>query len=62
MHSQRFIFVESAFFSKWWVEQDDLTQKQVKELVDQGRLEFIGGAWSMNVRFRTFFHIENFKS
>lgn len=44
---KRFIYVESAFFSKWWREQDDKLKEQVKMLVNEGRLEFIGGAWSM---------------
>ncbi|XP_063708825.1 lysosomal alpha-mannosidase-like [Culicoides brevitarsis] len=45
---KRFIYVESAFFSMWWKEQTPELQEQVKELVNEGRLEFIGGAWSMN--------------
>ncbi|KAG5675727.1 hypothetical protein PVAND_005607 [Polypedilum vanderplanki] len=45
---KRFIYVESAFFTKWWREQDDKLKDQVKMLVNEGRLEFIGGAWSMN--------------
>lgn len=45
---KRFIYVESAFFAKWWREQDDKLKEQVKMLVNEGRLEFIGGAWSMN--------------
>lgn len=46
--SRRFIYVESAFFFKWWDEQSDSMKRIVKKLVDEGRLEFIGGAWSMN--------------
>ncbi|KAJ6646687.1 Lysosomal alpha-mannosidase [Pseudolycoriella hygida] len=46
--SRRFIYVETAFFSKWWNDQDEAMQEQVKMLVNEGRLEFIGGAWSMN--------------
>lgn len=46
--NKRFIYVESAFFFKWWNEQTDELQEQVKQLVSEGRLEFIGGAWSMN--------------
>lgn len=42
------IFYLSAFFSKWWNEQDDELREKVKMLVNEGRLEFIGGAWSMN--------------
>ncbi|XP_016964290.1 lysosomal alpha-mannosidase isoform X2 [Drosophila biarmipes] len=45
---KRFIYVESAFFFKWWKEQTTTVQDAVKMLVEQGRLEFIGGAWSMN--------------
>lgn len=45
---KRFIYVESAFFAKWWHEQDEKLRDQVKMLVNEGRLEFIGGAWSMN--------------
>lgn len=45
---KRFIYVESAFFFKWWKEQDKVLQEKVKMLVNEGRLEFVGGAWSMN--------------
>ncbi|CRK93801.1 CLUMA_CG007329, isoform A [Clunio marinus] len=45
---KRFIYVESAFFTKWWREQDDKLKEKVKMLVSEGRLGFIGGAWSMN--------------
>lgn len=44
----RFIYVESAFFFKWWKEQTESLKESVKTLVNEGRLEFIGGAWSMN--------------
>lgn len=40
--------MESAFLMKWWDEQTLELQEQVRELVNQGRLEIIGGAWSMN--------------
>lgn len=40
--------MESAFFFKWWSEQTQDIQNQVKMLVSEGRLEFTGGAWSMN--------------
>lgn len=46
--TRRFIYVETAFFFKWWNEQTPELQDQVRDLVNQGRLEFIGGAWSMN--------------
>ncbi|XP_064609244.1 lysosomal alpha-mannosidase-like [Liolophura sinensis] len=46
--TRRFIYVEIAFFKRWWDEQDDTIRHIVKGLVNQGRLEFILGAWSMN--------------
>lgn len=33
---RRFIYVEMAFFWRWWVEQTDDMQQQVKDLVNQG--------------------------
>lgn len=45
---RRFIYVESAFFWRWWGEQTKEKQGVVKNLVEEGRLEFIGGGWSMN--------------
>ncbi|CAO1353625.1 unnamed protein product [Diamesa tonsa] len=45
---KKFVYVETAFFTKWWKEQTDSLKEQVKMLVNEGRLEFIGGAWSMN--------------
>ncbi|XP_055550779.1 lysosomal alpha-mannosidase-like [Wyeomyia smithii] len=45
---RKFIYVESAFFFKWWDEQSPQTQADVKQLVQEGRLEFVNGAWSMN--------------
>lgn len=46
--ARKFIQVESAFFSRWWEDQNDELKEKVKMLVAEGRLEFIGGAWSMN--------------
>lgn len=53
---RRFIYVESAFFFKWWDHQTDELKEQVKQLVNEGRLEFIGGAWSMNDEAATHYH------
>ncbi len=44
----RFIQVETAFFWLWWHQQTKKKQDTVRMLVDAGRLEFIGGGWSMN--------------
>ncbi|XP_064076196.1 lysosomal alpha-mannosidase-like isoform X1 [Vanessa tameamea] len=45
---RRFIYVETAFFWMWWVRQSDDVRHKVHTLVRQGRLQFVGGAWSMN--------------
>ncbi|GFG40564.1 hypothetical protein Cfor_04486 [Coptotermes formosanus] len=45
---KRFIYVETAFWWKWWMKQHDSVRHQVKKLVNNGQLEFIGGGWSMN--------------
>ncbi|XP_045405914.1 lysosomal alpha-mannosidase isoform X2 [Lemur catta] len=46
--TRRFIYVEIAFFSRWWHQQTNATQEIVRELVRQGRLEFANGGWVMN--------------
>uniref|UniRef100_A0A1X7U3R1 Alpha-mannosidase n=1 Tax=Amphimedon queenslandica TaxID=400682 RepID=A0A1X7U3R1_AMPQE len=43
-----FIYVEIAFFVRWWSEQTDDTKQKVHELVSNGQLEFINGGWCMN--------------
>lgn len=46
--TRRFIYVEMAFFSRWWKQQTNVTQDAVRNLVRQGRLEFVNGGWVMN--------------
>ncbi|XP_076264017.1 lysosomal alpha-mannosidase-like [Rhynchophorus ferrugineus] len=46
--NRKFIYVETAFFWKWWLEQGDFEKNLLKELVNNGQIEFIGGGWSMN--------------
>ena len=46
--SKRFIYVEIAFFERWWNEQSEATQAKVKTLVAEKRLEFINAGWCMN--------------
>ncbi|KAF0879033.1 MA2B1 mannosidase, partial [Crocuta crocuta] len=46
--TRRFIYVEIAFFSRWWHQQTNATQEAVRDLVRQGRLEFANGGWVMN--------------
>ncbi|XP_011309552.1 lysosomal alpha-mannosidase-like [Fopius arisanus] len=45
---RRFIYVETAYLWKWWNLQDAEVHDEVKTLIKEGRLEIIGGAWSMN--------------
>uniref|UniRef100_A0A8C9GPD5 Lysosomal alpha-mannosidase n=1 Tax=Piliocolobus tephrosceles TaxID=591936 RepID=A0A8C9GPD5_9PRIM len=46
--TRRFIYVEIAFFSRWWHQQTNAMQEVVRDLVRQGRLEFANGGWVMN--------------
>lgn len=43
-----FIWCETSFFSRWWVDQDELTRDKVKRIVRNKQLEFVGGGWVMN--------------
>lgn len=45
--NRRFIYVETAYFKKWWLEQSHFTKEIVKELVKSGQFEFVNGGWSM---------------
>eukprot|EP00331_Platyophrya_macrostoma_P022192 CAMPEP_0176445692 /NCGR_PEP_ID=MMETSP0127-20121128/23863_1 /TAXON_ID=938130 /ORGANISM="Platyophrya macrostoma, Strain WH" /LENGTH=983 /DNA_ID=CAMNT_0017831547 /DNA_START=80 /DNA_END=3031 /DNA_ORIENTATION=+ len=45
---RRFMYVEMAFFSRWWREQDQNTKDMVQAMVADRRLEFIGGGWVMH--------------
>ena len=43
-----FIYVEIAFFARWWNEQSNATKDVVKKLVANRQLEFVNGGWCMN--------------
>nr|XP_020473504.1 lysosomal alpha-mannosidase [Monopterus albus] len=45
---RRFIYVETAFFYRWWKQQSSGMQQTVKQLVNEGRLEFVNGGWCMS--------------
>ena len=45
---RKFIYVEIAFFARWWYEQTPEKQAGVKKLVANGQLEFINGGWCMH--------------
>jgi lysosomal alpha-mannosidase len=46
--ARRFIYVEMAFFTRWWRQQSPAMKDRVKALVEKGQLEFINGGWCMN--------------
>ncbi|KAK7282128.1 hypothetical protein RIF29_10693 [Crotalaria pallida] len=46
--NRKFIYVEQAFFQRWWREQSEDVQKTVKNLVNAGQLEFINGGMCMH--------------
>ena len=45
---RKFIYVEQAFFQRWWRQQNNVTQRDVVGLVENGQLEFINGGWCMH--------------
>ncbi|TRY79620.1 hypothetical protein TCAL_12196 [Tigriopus californicus] len=45
---KKYIQVETAFFWRWWLEQDDQMKNMTRSLVENGQLEFVSGGWSMN--------------
>ena len=45
---RRFVASEMAFFEIWWNEQEPLVQQKVRQLVRDGRLEFVGGGYTQN--------------
>ncbi|XP_047319755.1 alpha-mannosidase [Impatiens glandulifera] len=46
--NRKFIYVEMAFFQRWWLEQSVEIQEEVRRLVDSGQLEFVNGGWCMH--------------
>ncbi|KAG7984987.1 hypothetical protein I3843_03G001300 [Carya illinoinensis] len=46
--NRKFIYVEMAFFQRWWRQQSETMRVKVKELVDSGQLEFINGGMCMH--------------
>ncbi|XP_067673704.1 lysosomal alpha-mannosidase-like [Haliotis asinina] len=53
--ARRFIYVEMAFFSRWFNEQDLTTRRAVRKLVAQGRLQFVTGGWSVSDSATTYY-------
>ncbi|KAJ3671808.1 hypothetical protein LUZ60_007887 [Juncus effusus] len=46
--NRKFIYVEQAFFQRWWRQQSDTVKETVKGLVNSGQLEFINGGMCMH--------------
>ncbi|CAD6253773.1 unnamed protein product [Miscanthus lutarioriparius] len=46
--NRKFIYVEQAFFQRWWRNQNDMTKDTVKGLISSGRLELINGGLCMH--------------
>lgn len=46
--NRKFIFVEQAFFQRWWNEQSEEIQSIVKKLISSGQLELINGGYCMH--------------
>ncbi|XP_032939560.1 lysosomal alpha-mannosidase [Catharus ustulatus] len=46
--SRRFVYAEVAFLARWWQQQGEPTRRLVRRLVQEGRLEFVGGGWCMS--------------
>lgn len=44
----KFIYVEIAFFWRWWKNADNLKKGLARNLIESGKLEFINGGWSMH--------------
>ncbi|KAI0513516.1 hypothetical protein KFK09_009540 [Dendrobium nobile] len=46
--NRKFIYVEQAFFQRWWMQQSNAIKKIVKGLIRSGRLELINGGFCMH--------------
>ncbi|KAJ0974238.1 hypothetical protein J5N97_016203 [Dioscorea zingiberensis] len=45
---RKFVYVEQAFFQRWWAEKSENIREATRKLVDSGQLEFINGGWCMH--------------
>jgi hypothetical protein len=43
--ARKFVYVEQAYFQRWWSEQTEAKKQDVRGLVANGQLEFINGGW-----------------
>jgi lysosomal alpha-mannosidase len=54
--SKRFVYVEIAYFWRWWNQQNDETKQLVRSLVDKHRLEFVIAGWCMSDEATTYYN------
>jgi alpha-mannosidase len=52
---RKFIYVEQAFFQRWWHVQSDERKRVTRQLVKSGQLEFVNGGWCMHDEATTHF-------
>jgi alpha-mannosidase len=52
---RKFIYVEQAFFQRWWRAQTDERKDVTRRLVKSGQLEFVNGGWCMHDEAATHF-------
>ncbi|XP_049276024.1 lysosomal alpha-mannosidase-like [Rhipicephalus sanguineus] len=45
---RRYVSAENIFFSRWWEKQPKAVRRRVHQLVQSGRLQFVGGGWVQN--------------
>ena len=45
---RKFTYVEQAFFTRWYNEQNHKMKTRVKKLVASGQLSFANGGWCMH--------------
>ncbi|XP_041364636.1 lysosomal alpha-mannosidase-like [Gigantopelta aegis] len=53
---RRFIFIEMAFFSRFWNESDTKTRANIVKLIRERRLEFATGGWCMSDAATTYYN------
>eukprot|EP01018_Ginkgo_biloba_P031211 Gb_14161 [translate_table: standard] len=53
--NRKFIYVEVAFFKRWWRQQSKEKKEVVQKLVESGQLEFINGGWCMHDEAATYY-------
>ncbi|XP_063690730.1 lysosomal alpha-mannosidase-like [Bolinopsis microptera] len=46
--SKTFIYMEIAYFKRWWEHRDKVWHNKVRKLIKNKQLEFVGGGYSMN--------------